>query len=104
MRTAFAQPAGWVPLPTRFESTSGGGWIIDHDQPVLLGDGCVIAFSVISPQGQTFRNIAAFEATPVAGGVLCAQGRWRAEDGSGEAGTTPLEIYISANGRRFRAP
>jgi hypothetical protein len=100
---ALAQPAGWVPLPTRFDST-GGRWIIDHDRPVLLGDRCVTAFSVTSPQGETFRNIVAFEATPAEGGVLCRNGRWRAEDGSGAAGTTPLEIFLRADGARFRAP
>lgn len=101
---ALAQPAGWVPLPTRFESTGGGGWIIDGYRPVLLGDRCVTAFSVTSPEGRTFRNIAAFEAIPAEGGVLCRDGRWRAEDGAGEPGTTPLEIFIRADGARFRAP
>jgi hypothetical protein len=100
---ALAQPAGWVPLPTRFEST-GGGWMIDHDRPALLGDRCVTAFSVTSPQGETFRNIAVFEAVPAEGGVLCTAGRWRAEDGTGEAGTTPLEVFLRADGARFRAP
>jgi hypothetical protein len=101
---ALAQPAGWVPLPTRVDSTGGGGWIIDQYRPVLLGDRCVTAFSVTSPQGETFRNIAAFEATPAEGGVLCRNGRWRAEHGAGEAGTTPLEIFLRADGARFRAP
>jgi hypothetical protein len=101
---ALAQPAGWVELPTRFESTGGGGWIIDRYQPVLLSDRCVTAFSVFSPQGQEFRNIAAFEATPTDGGVICADGRWRAEDGSGDPGTTPLVFFLRADGQRFRAP
>lgn len=101
---ALAQPAGWVELPSRFESTGGGGWIIDEYRPVLLGDRCATAFSVTSPAGETFRNIAVFEARPAEGGVLCTRGLWRAADGSGEPGTTPLEVFLRADGARFRAP
>lgn len=96
--------SNWPELPVRFESTGGGGWIIDRYRPVLVGDRCVTAFSVFSPAGEEFRNIAAFEAVPVAGGVLCMNGKWRAEDGSGEVGTTPLRVFLRADGGRFRSP
>lgn len=95
--------AGWPPLERRFESTGGGGWIIDGYDPVLHGGVCATDFSVTSPQGATFHNAAEFDAVPVAGGVLCRNGRWRAKDGSG-SGTTPLEVFIRADGARFRSP
>ena len=101
---AMAQDvAGWAPLERRFESTGGGGWIIDLYDPVLRGGLCTTDFSVTSPQGETFFNLAEFDAVPVAGGVLCRNGRWRARDGSG-SGTTPLEVFIRADGARFRSP
>jgi hypothetical protein len=99
-----AEHLAWPALPTRFESTGGGGWIIDRYQPVRLGDRCVTAFSVFSPEGREYRNIASFEAVPVAGGVLCRNGIWRAEDGSGEPGTTPLRVFLRDDGARFGAP
>ncbi len=105
--TAFAQGSNapqWPPLQRRFESTGGGGWMIDRYHPVVIGDRCVTPFSAISPSGQEFRNIAVFEAVRVAGGVLCVNGRFRAEDGSGEEGTTPLRVFIRDDGTRFRSP
>lgn len=95
--------SGWAPLERRFESTGGGGWIIDGYDPVLRGGVCSTDFSVTSPQGQTFFNEAEFDAVPVPGGVLCHAGRWRAKDGSG-SGTTPLQVFIRADGVRFRSP
>lgn len=101
---AMAQDvSGWAPLERRFESTGGGGWIIDGYDPVLRGGVCATDFSVTSPQGQAFHNEAEFDAVPIAGGVLCRSGRWRAKDGSGN-GTTPLEVFIRADGARFRSP
>jgi hypothetical protein len=97
-------PPQWPPLQRRFESTGGGGWIIDRYHPVVIGDRCVTPFSAISPAGQEFRNIAVFEAVRVAGGVLCTNGRFRAEDGSGDEGTTPLRVFIRDDGARFRSP
>jgi hypothetical protein len=95
--------AGWAPLERRFESTGGGGWMIDGYDPVLAGGLCATDFSVTSPQGQTFFNEARFDAVPIQGGVLCSNGRWRAKDGSG-SGTTPLRVFIRADGARFRSP
>jgi hypothetical protein len=96
--------AAWPPLQRRFESTGGGGWTIDRYHPVVIGDRCVTPFSAISPAGEEHRNLALFEAVPVAGGVLCTAGRWRAEDGTGGEGTTPLRVFIRADGARFRSP
>lgn len=104
---AFAQPGNppsWPRLQRSFESTGGGGWIIDRYHPVVVGDRCVTPFSAISPTGQEFRNIALFDAVPVTGGTLCVNGRWRAEDGSGVVGTTPLQVFICDDGVRFRSP
>lgn len=95
--------AAWAPLTPRFESTGGGGWMIDGYDPVIVGGRCITDFAAISPEGQVFRNEVAFDAVPVAGGTLCDNGRWRAKDGSGE-GTTPLRVFIRADGARFRSP
>ena len=95
--------SAWAPLERRFESTGGGGWMIDNYDPVVRLDACTTDFSVTSPQGETFFNEVAFDAVPVAGGVLCRNGRWRAKDGSGN-GTTPLEVFVRADGARFRSP
>jgi hypothetical protein len=100
---AGQERTGWPVLERRFESTGGGGWIIDGYDPVLRGGLCATDFSVTSPQGQTFFNEAEFDAVPVEGGILCRNGRWRAKDGSGN-GTTPLEVFIRADGARFRSP
>jgi hypothetical protein len=100
---AAAQPAGWEPLPARFESTGGGGWMIEGYEPVLVGDRCVTDFTAVSPAGERFRNAAAFVAVPQEGGVICREGRFAAKDGSG-SGTTPLVLFIRADGQRFRAP
>jgi hypothetical protein len=94
--------AAWAPLPTRFESTGGGGIIIDGYEPVVVGDRCVTPFSAIEPNGRVHRNIAAFRAVETQGGILCTDGQWAAVDGSG-AGTTPLRVFIR-DGVRRRSP
>jgi hypothetical protein len=43
-----------------------------------------------------------FDAVPAAGGTLCANGRWRALDGSAN-GTTPFRVFIK-DGLVRRAP
>lgn len=96
--------AAWPPLQRRFESTGGGGWMIDRYHPVRIADRCITPFSAISPGGEEFRNIVMFDAAPVAGGTLCTNGRWRAEDGGGDEGTTPLRVFIRADGVMFRSP
>jgi hypothetical protein len=92
---ARAQPdyTAWAPLPESFPSTGGGGWMIGEYRPQVMLDRCVTGFTAISPEGQVFRNIAVFKATPVQGGVLCDDGHWAASDRSA-SGTTPLKIFI----------
>jgi hypothetical protein len=95
--------ATWPALERRFESTGGGGWIIDGYEPVRLGALCRTDFTAIGPNGERVANMVEWDAVPVAGGVLCRDGRWRGRDGQG-AGTTPLRVFIREDGARFRAP
>ncbi len=85
----------WPVLTNPFESTGGGGVMIDRYQPVVAAGKCTTDFTVIipGPQGGTFLNEAEFTAVPVAGGILCTEGRWRAKDGSAQ-GTTPFRVFI----------
>lgn len=85
----------WPVLTNPFESTGGGGVMIDRYQPVIEGNRCRTDFTVTlpGPRGGTFLNEVVFSARPVAGGVLCEAGRWRAKDGSAE-GTTPFRVFI----------
>lgn len=94
--------AAWPPHLPRFESTGGGGVIIDEYHPVVIGDRCVTRFTATLPDGRVFANYAVFEARPVAGGVLCTAGRWGAVDGSA-TGTTPYRVFLGPDGPR-RAP
>jgi hypothetical protein len=101
---AWAQDvSAWVPLERRFESTGGGGWVIDEYDPVLAEGRCRTNFLALGPGGERVANIAEWEATPVPGGVLCRNGQWRGQDGQG-AGTTPLQVFLRADGARFRSP
>lgn len=95
--------AAWPPLLSRFDSTGGGGWIIDHYDPVIVGTRCITDFAAVSPAGEIFRNEVEFDAVPAPGGMLCNNGRWRAKDGA-SAGTTPFRVFIRADGARFRSP
>lgn len=96
--------AAWPPLERRFDSTGGGGWVIDDYDPVRVGAECRTDFTAISPAGERILNTVVFDAVPVmGGGVLCTNGRWRGRDGSGR-GTTPLRVFIRADGARFRSP
>ncbi len=83
----------WPPLINPFESTSGGGVMIDGYRPVVSGRECLTDFTVRMPDGAVYENMIRFEAVPVQGGVLCTAGRWRAKDGSA-SGTTPFEVFI----------
>jgi len=94
--------AGWRPLGPRFESTGGGGIIIDEYRPVVVGDRCVTRFTATTPGGDVYTNYAVFEARPLAGGTLCEAGRWGAVDGSA-TGTTPLVVWLK-DGVMHRAP
>lgn len=103
---ALAQPddlATWPPLVPRFESTGGGGWMIDGYNPVMTQNRCRTDFAAISPAGEAFLNEAEFDAVPVPGGILCQNGRWRSKDGTG-SGTTTLRVFVRADGARFRSP
>jgi hypothetical protein len=83
----------WAVLPQAFPSTGGGGWMIGEYRPVVVLDRCATAFTATGPDGEVFRNIVVFTATPAQGGTLCTDGHWSAADGSG-AGTTPLRVFI----------
>jgi hypothetical protein len=106
--TAVAQQArepdygSWPLLVNPFESTGGGGVMIDGYQPVVAGDRCTTDFSVRMPDGATSRNDIVFAAKAVQGGILCFDGRWRAKDGSA-SGTTPFEVFIR-DGQVRRSP
>jgi len=95
--------AGWAPLPERFPSTGGGGWMIGEYRPQVIHDRCVTAFTATSPDGEVFRNIVVFRATPAEGGMLCHDGHWAAADGSA-SGTTPLQLFIRDGVVRGLAP
>lgn len=103
VRLAAGAPPDWPVLPERFESTGGGGWMIEGYRPLRIGGWCVTPFTAVSPEGERFDNAALFDATPAQGGVMCGNGRWRAADGSGE-GTTPLRFFLGADGIARRAP
>jgi hypothetical protein len=94
--------ARWPLLSPRFESTGGGGIVIDEYRPVVIGDRCVTRFTATTPGGEVYVNYAVFEARPEAGGTLCTDGRWGAADGSA-TGTTPLVVWLK-DGRMHRAP
>ncbi|MCU0820321.1 MAG: hypothetical protein MUF11_13655 [Beijerinckiaceae bacterium] len=84
----------WPELVNPFESTSGGGVMIDRYAPVVVGATCRTDFTVTLPNnGGTFLNEVVFDAIPVQGGILCENGRWRAKDGSAE-GTTPFRVFL----------
>ena len=90
-------------IPPRFESTGGGGIMIDEYRPVVIGDRCVTRFTATTPQGQVFTNYALFTATPAEGGTRCTEGRFGAVDGSG-GGTTPLRFFLKDNVMRQLPP
>ncbi len=83
----------WPPLINPFESTGGGGVMIDGYRPVVAGRACTTDFTVRMPDGAIYENTISFDAVPTQGGVLCTAGRWRAKDGSA-SGTTPFEVFI----------
>ncbi len=97
-----AAPGAWPELPTTFESTGGGGWMITEYRPVVDGNVCRTDFVAVSPDGVRFANRVEWSAEPGDGGMHCRRGVWRAKDGSAQ-GTTPLEVFI-ADGVVRRAP
>jgi hypothetical protein len=102
LRASEPDYGSWPPLVNPFESTSGGGVMIDGYRPVVAGGRCTTDFSVRMPDGATFQNEIVFDARPAQGGILCTNGKWRAKDGS-NSGTTPFEVFIR-DGRVLRSP
>jgi hypothetical protein len=96
--------ATWPPLQSTFESTGGNGVMIKGYDPVILRDKCVTTFMAVTPAPDVnvYYNVIEYEATPVQGGTLCANGKWRAMDGSA-SGTTPFRIFFK-DGVFRRAP
>ena len=83
----------WPVLKNPFESTGGGGIMIDGYDPVVSGGVCRTDFSAKTPAGEIYLNSIEFKAAQVQGGILCTNGRWKAKDGSAE-GTTPFRVFI----------
>jgi hypothetical protein len=96
--------ASWPPLTSTFESTGGNGIMIKGYDPVILRDKCVTTFMAVTPAPDVnvYFNVIEFEATQVQGGTLCANGKWRAVDGSA-TGTTPFRMFFK-DGSFRRAP
>ncbi len=92
----------WPLLKNPFESTGGGGIMIDGYDPVISGKVCRTDFSAKTPEGQVYNNTVEFDAVAEQGGILCTNGRWRAKDGSAQ-GTTPFRVFIR-DGIVRRAP
>jgi len=85
----------WPVLKSTFLSTGGNGIIIKGYDPVIVGKKCVTTFMAVEPgaNGNVYPNYIEFEATEVAGGTLCANGKWRAFEG-GATGTTPFRVFF----------
>ena len=69
--------ASWPLLQSTFESTGGNGIMIKGYDPVILRDKCVTTFMAVTPAPDVnvYFNVIEFEATPVQGGTLCANGK-----------------------------
>jgi hypothetical protein len=104
--TATPNYDSWAHLTNPFESTSGGGVMIDGYMPVIIEkDGqkiCMTDFTVQEPKGPILQSAIIFETIAVQGGILCTKGKWRMKDGSAE-GTTPFEVFIK-DGVMRRSP
>jgi hypothetical protein len=96
--------ANWPVLQSTFESTGGNGIMIKGYDPVILHDKCVTTFMAVTPAPDVnvYFNVIEFESTQVQGGTLCANGKWRAMDGSA-TGTTPFRMFFK-DGSFRRAP
>lgn len=90
----------WPVLKNPFESTGGGGVMIDKYDPVVGGDKCTTDFTAIV-EGKPYYNEVVFDAVPVQGGILCKNGKWRAKDNSAN-GTTPFEVFIKDGVQRAK--
>lgn len=87
--------SAWPELVNPFESTSGGGVMIDGYKPIVDGVLCRTDFSVKLPDQDkaSIFSVVEFDAKPMQGGVLCENGRWRTKDGSAQ-GTTPFRVFL----------
>jgi hypothetical protein len=90
----------WPILKNPFESTGGGGVMIDKYDPVVSGEKCTTDFTAIV-EGKPYYNEVVFDAVPVQGGILCKNGKWRSKDGSAN-GTTPFEVFIKDGVKRAK--
>ena len=50
-------------------------------------------FTATDPGGNVYYNVIEFETLQTQGGTLCANGKWRARDGS-SSGTTPFRVFL----------
>ena len=63
--------------------------------PVITKGKCITTFMAVESgtDPAVYPSLIEFEASPAAGGTLCANGKWRAFDG-GAWGTTPYRIFF----------
>ena len=96
----------WPMLRNPFESTSGGGVMIDGYDPVVgerdARSVCTTDYSVRVPGRPIAYGSVVFDAKPVQGGILCTNGRFRMRD-TDASGTTPFEVFIK-DGIKHRSP
>lgn len=92
----------WPLLKNPFESTSGGGVMIDGYDPVVANGKCTTDFTVKLPDGVVLKNEIVFDAVPMQGGILCNNGQWKSKDGT-QSGTTPFRVFIKDGVRRASA-
>lgn len=90
----------WPELKNPFPSTGGNNVMIDNYDPVVGEGKCTTDFTAIV-DGKSYYNEVVFDAVPIAGGVLCTNGKWRAKDGS-TSGTTPFEVFIKDGVKRMK--
>ncbi len=90
----------WPELKNPFPSTGGNNVMIDKYDPVVGEGKCTTDFTAIV-DGKPYYNEVVFDAVPIAGGVLCTNGKWRAKDGSAN-GTTPFEVFIKDGVKRMK--
>lgn len=89
----------WAPIKPLFESTGGGGVMIGGYDPVVRDGKCFTDFTATEPTGKVYYNTVEFDAVATNGGILCANGKWRARDGSAN-GTTPYRVFIKDGVKR----
>ncbi|MFN3745941.1 MAG: hypothetical protein ACK4TL_14670 [Hyphomicrobiaceae bacterium] len=85
----------WPTLKSTFPSTGGGGITIKGYDPVISKGKCITTFMAVEggSDPEVYPSLIEFDAIPVAGGILCANGKWRAFDG-GASGTTSYRVFF----------